>query len=144
MLELRATTPSSLTQTPLVEEARKEGFLFLDRLLMSVKASARPFTATSEAFLGAYINAELIAVGGISRDPYGATTSTGRLRHLYVRRRWRGRDVGRNLIDALIVHSKAHFRAIRLWTDTDSASAFYDSIGFCRTNEPNATHRFEF
>ena len=139
----RTLAPSALSGSRLLEEARREGFAFLDRLVASVAKDGGAFSGAQEIFLGARQGRELIAVGGVSRDPYGAPASTGRLRHLYVRRPWRGRGVGRELVNGLVAHGAGHFHALRLRTDTQAASRFYIRIGFRRTDEPNATHRLD-
>ena len=69
MFRIAALAPASLAATPLAEEARRENFLFLDRLLKAAKTGEPLFTAESEIFLGAYVDNKLAGVGGISWDP---------------------------------------------------------------------------
>lgn len=144
MLQIKPLATGILASAALTVEARNEGFQFLDRLLNAAETNEPLFLSKGEVFLGAYLGEDLVAVGGVSHDPYGATASTGRLRHLYVRRDWRRCGIGENLVHALIAHSSKHFQAIRLRTDTAAATLFYEAIGFQKTEETDATHRLDF
>ena len=140
MIQFDRFAPDALDPSVLVLEARGEGFRFLDRMLSKIEEGDRPFTDKRELFLGAWQGSELVAVGGVSLDPYDAPASTGRLRHLYVRKAWRARGLGKELVMRLIQHSTEYFKLLRLRTDTDAASAFYEAIGFQRIDEDHATH----
>src|SRR5687768_15110823 len=82
---------------PLIEESRGEGFRFLVRLRSEFRDGSNRFDAPGEVLLGGFQGAELVAVGGLNRDPYAPEPRVGRLRHLYVRRAFRGKGVGRAL-----------------------------------------------
>jgi GNAT superfamily N-acetyltransferase len=86
----------------------------------------------------------LIAVGGITRDPYGEDASAGRIRHVYVHPAHRRGGVGAALIAALEAHARGHFAALVLRTDTERAATFYANLGY-RPLPPGgtATHRRE-
>lgn len=126
---------------PLIEESRREGFRFLDRLRADFQDGANRFDAPGEALLGAWVDEELIAVGGLNRDPYAAEPGVGRLRHLYVGAAFRRTGAGRALVEALIAAARPHFRVLRLRTDTDAAARFYERLGFAPVRSPHATHQ---
>ncbi|MFO1169915.1 MAG: GNAT family N-acetyltransferase [Hyphomicrobiaceae bacterium] len=123
----------------LVLEARASNHTFLDRLIADWHSGANRFDAPGECYLGVYDGDTLIACGGLNRDPYIADDpAIGRLRHLYVAEAYRGRGVGRHLVDGLIARATA-FRRIRLRA-TPEAVAFYERLGFLLVDESHATH----
>ena len=130
---------------PLIAESEAEGFRFLRRLRDEHLAGVERFDGPGEVLLGAWDGPVLVAVGGVSRDPYRrGEVAAGRLRHLYVRRAERRRGVGRRLVAALHARARRHFAVLRLRTDTARAADFYDALGYVR--EPpggTATHRLD-
>jgi GNAT superfamily N-acetyltransferase len=129
---------------PLIAGSEGEGFRFLLRLRDEHLAGVARFDAPGEVLLGAWEGPVLVAVGGVSRDPYREEAGAGRLRHLYVRRAERRRGVGRRLVAALHARARRHFAVLRLRTDTPEAAAFYEALGYVR--EPpggTATHRLD-
>jgi GNAT superfamily N-acetyltransferase len=128
--------------SPLVAESVEEGLRFLGRLQPEYASGQARFDAEGETFLGAFADAALIGVGGLTRDVYGAEPHTGRLRHLYVRRDWRRRGIGRVLVAELELRARAHFTALVLRTDTTAAAQFYRALGYEQIAVPStATHR---
>lgn len=79
--------PSAILQ--LEAESVTEGFRFLTRLIADWRNGSNRFDQPGECFLGVFDNGQLIAVGGLSCDPYVAP-SVGRLRRVYVTRTSRG------------------------------------------------------
>ena len=144
-MEIRALRPlpAGLLQ-PLVEESTREGYRFLQRLEREYDAGQLRCDGPGEVLLGVFEGPELIAVGGVSRDPYGGAADTGRIRHVYVRAAHRRRAVGRRLIAALEAHARGCFSALVLRTDTEAAARFYRELGY-RPLPPggSATHRRE-
>ena len=126
---------------PLVGESEREGFRFLARLVRELEDGTNRFDAPGEALLGCYRGAELVAVGGLNRDPYSAEPRVGRLRHIYVSPPLRRRRVGRTLVDALVAAARPHFGVLLLRTDTPAAARFYETLGFAAVALPYATHR---
>ncbi len=126
---------------PLVAESEREGFRFLARLVREFEDGSNRFDAPGEALLGCYRGAELVAVGGLNRDPYSPEPRVGRLRHLYVSPAFRRRRVGRTLVDALVAAARPHFDVLQLRTDTPAAARFYEALGFAAVALPHATHR---
>src|SRR4051812_8180651 len=104
-VEIRAlkSLPIALFR-PLVEESTREGYRFLQRLEGEYEAGRLRFDGAGEVLLGVFDGPGLVAVGGVSRDPYGGAADTGRIRHVYVRATHRRRSVGRQLIAALEAH----------------------------------------
>ena len=127
---------------PLVAESRAEGFAFLARLVAEHDAGVARFDGPGECLLGVYDGGALLAIGGVTRDPYDTEPRAGRLRHVYVRADARRRGVGRALVQALEAHARTRFATLALRTDTGAAARFYEALGW--TPLPaggTATHR---
>ena len=132
------------TLKPLVDEGTAEGFRFLRRLVDEHASGEVRFDAAGEVLLGMFEEDELVAVGGVTRDPYGGDGSVGRVRHVYVRAAHRRRGVGERLVAALEAHARGHFTALVLRTDTEAAARFYAALGYrALAAGGTATHRRE-
>lgn len=121
-------------------EAADEGFRLLDRLVRDWKAGANRFDQPGECLLGAWLEAELIGVGGLNRDPYVEGSGIGRIRHLYVRGSARGSGVGSALLQRLLNEASSTFYLVRVRTYTREAAAFYLRHGFLPIADEFASH----
>jgi GNAT superfamily N-acetyltransferase len=121
-------------------ESSQQNFTFLDRLVSDWQAGSNRFDQTGEILLGVFEKAQLIAVGGLNRDPYSEDAATGRVRHIYVVSIWRRRGVGRVLVNRLLEEAQSTFPVIRLRTDTLEAARFYESCGFAKTEDATTSH----
>jgi GNAT superfamily N-acetyltransferase len=115
---------------PLLKESQDQGFEFVDRLLKEYVAGTNRFNRHGEALFGVYSDRQLIAVGGLNRDPYLPGTNTGRVRHVYVLAAWRRRGIGKILVQRIVAEARLHFRRLTLRTLDAQADAFYRAIGF--------------
>lgn len=128
----------------LAEESAREGFRFVRRLLDEHASGQARFDGAGEVLLGVFDGDELVALGGVTRDPYGGDATVGRVRHIYVRPSHRRRGVGGWLIAALEAHARGHFTALVLRTDTEAAARFYEALGYAPLAPGGtATHRRE-
>ncbi|XAW96406.1 GNAT family N-acetyltransferase [Pseudomonas abietaniphila] len=90
--------------------------------------------APDECLMAAYLDQQLVGIGGLSVDPF-THASTGRLWRVYVVPAPRGQQIGRRLVSALLAHAALHFESVRLYSDTAEASTFYLRCGFTRTKD---------
>ncbi|MFC0409667.1 GNAT family N-acetyltransferase [Roseomonas elaeocarpi] len=118
-------------------EAAAEGFRFVERL---VAAGAAGFGGPGELLLGAFLGDELVAIGGLNRDPYVGDPGTARLRHLYVRPGFRRRGIASAIVQQLLGEAGENVRLVRLRTDTAAGAAFYRRHGFTPVRDAQATH----
>lgn len=141
MDELAIRQISALPPEILVLQAQAitEGFRFLTRLVDEWKDGSNRFDQPGEGLFGALRNGKLIAVGGLSYDPY-AGADIGRLRRVYVSRAARGQCVGKALVRQLLGYAAQRFRVVRLSTDTPEGAAFYLRCGFQPVQDDFATH----
>jgi GNAT superfamily N-acetyltransferase len=129
---------------PLVDEGTHEGFRFPRRLVDEHASGEVRFDGAGEVLLGVFDADELVAVGGVTRDPYGDADDAGRIRHVYVRAAHRRRGIGALLVRALEAHAGRHFSTLTLRTDTEAAARFYAALGYRALDAGSTTtHRRE-
>jgi GNAT superfamily N-acetyltransferase len=133
----------------LCAEARAEGYNFLDTLVREWETSANRFDAPGEILLGClektnFDAGDLVAVGGLNRDPFAGLPEIGRLRRVYVRALWRRKGIGALLVTALITQARGHFQCVRLRAENPAAARLYERMGFIRITGPDATHILRF
>ena len=124
----------------LASVASVEGFQFLDRFVSEVQKDSVTLESSREFFVGFIVRDEIVAIGGVTPDPYLNDSGIGRLRHLYVRPDCRRRSVGRQLIRELEVRALRVYTTLRLRTDTPAAARFYETMGYDPVADPTATH----
>ena len=133
----------SLSDRPRVDalaaESLAEGFRFGARWHAAIEASSSD--APRQFFLGVFEGDALVAVGGVTSDPYDNEPGLGRVRHVYVARAARRRGFGRRLLASLEAQATVAYSSLRLRTDTERAATFYEALGYVRIDNPNATHR---
>ena len=125
-------------------ESETDGFRFLARFVAEMDSGQRSMDQPAHYFVGAFIDNTLTAVGGVTLDPYTELPGIGRIRHVYVARDSRRNGIGRALVTALEAHGFETYATLRLRTDTPAAAKFYESLGYERTGDPNATHLKRF
>lgn len=138
MTLVRCDDPSVLSG--LAEEARREGFRFLDRLQTEWANRSNRFDALGETLLVALVGGQAVAVGGVSRQRPGLA----RLRRVYVSPAIRRAGIGTRLVSRLVEHAREGFEEIVLWTDEADAARLYERLGFVPQDpgDPDwATHR---
>ena len=130
----------------LVKESKKEGFRFVERLLVDYKEGSNAFDQTGEGLFGVF-NEEgiLMAIGGLNRDPFSNDPSIGRLRRFYVRKESRRNGIGTLLVKRIIEEARKYYKTLVLHTDTVQADQFYTTLGFSKESPySNSSHIMEF
>ena len=140
-LDIRPVRYSEPLFRPLLAEAEEGEALFLFRLRDEWRSGLLRFEGQGEILLGAFAGGDLVGVAGISDDPYEPAPGLGRVRHVYVLKRWRRRGIGRALMERLIAHARGRFTALRLTTRRAEAASLYESLGFIRNEGPKETYR---
>ncbi|MFM5947672.1 MAG: GNAT family N-acetyltransferase [Novosphingobium sp.] len=124
----------------LVAVARGEGFTFMDRLVNHWSSGENRFDQPGECYFAVRLGGRLVAAGGLNRDPYCETAGVGRVRHVYVLPEARRSGAGTELLAAIIVAARSQFQLLRLRTTTERGAAFYEALGFERSDAPDASH----
>ena len=120
--------------------ARSEGFNFLDRLITEWKDGTNRFDDEGEALFGAYLNGELVGTAGVTRQ----NPALGRIRRVYVNPALRRQGIARRLVIEVLRFAKDEYKELVLFTDTERAAAFYESLRFLPESPEgpdHATHR---
>ena len=141
--EIRDTVFTTEEFIPLLKEAELDGRFPL-RLRDEWESGETRFCRPGEALLGAYVEGCLVAVGGITHDPYDPEDGLGRVRHVYVLHSWRRRGIGRALMKAIVERARGDFTQLRLRTRNSAAARLYESLGFVQHLQPSETHRLVF
>ena len=129
---------------PVVTASSAEGFHFLERLAREWESGEVRFDRAGELLLAAYEGERIVAIGGLTADPYTADPELGRLRHLYVSPDARRNGLGRSIVRALEEFAQPRYRALVLRTDSRDAATFYEALGyFSLPPGGTATHRRE-
>jgi GNAT superfamily N-acetyltransferase len=126
---------------PLAHEARAEAYHFIERLQEDWDANRNRYSGEGEVLLGVFCDGQLVALGGLNRDPFTDTPGVGRLRHVYVRSAWRRRGIGEALVAELLQRARLSFRETRLHADNPVAIRLYEGMGFTPFTGDRSTHR---
>jgi len=121
-------------------EAHNEGYNFVDTLIDQWASGENRFEAPGEVLCGHLDQGFLVAVGGLTHDPFINQLDTGRIRRVYVRSAWRNQGVGKALVATLLNHARKNFRCVRLRAENNDASRLYERMGFRPIDNPDATH----
>jgi GNAT superfamily N-acetyltransferase len=126
----------------LVEESEAEGYRFLKRLVSQYEDGTNRFDKAGEVLYGVWDDKDqLVAIGGLNRDPYSDKSGVGRLRRFYISQHVRRQGIGTLLLKEIINHGRGHFTEIVVRTDSANADAFYRANGFSADlGLPEATH----
>lgn len=129
----------------LIMQSKEEGFRFVERLVNDYKNGTNTFTNLGEALFGVFNEkGEIVAIGGLNKDPFSNEPYIGRLRRFYVSKEYRRNGIGSLLLKWIINEAKNDFKILILHTDTQQADDFYISFGFSKENRyPNSTHYME-
>lgn len=128
----------------LLQESVAEGFRFLSRLVTDWESGVNRFARSDEVVFLAFIDDDVVGIGGLNVDPYASSDSIGRVRHVYVSPIHRRRGIGRALMQQVLNAARGKFRLVRLRTDTREGDCFYRSLGFkSYVNPQDATHYLE-
>ncbi|MFT4412832.1 GNAT family N-acetyltransferase [Fredinandcohnia humi] len=132
----------NLDLNTLIKQSKEEGFRFVERLVNDYKNGTNTFNNLGEALFGVFNEkGELVAIGGLNKDPYSNKQYIGRLRRFYVHKKFRRKGIGRLLLKSIINEAKKYYKILVLHTDTNQADNFYSSFGFTKIHlYPNSTH----
>ena len=142
IVRIGATLPDDLDQ--LTAAARAEGFGFLDRLsarwIDGAYHDGEHAPDTDATAFAGYVDGELRAIGAQTLDSLDPDPRHRRMRHVYVRTDARRAGVGRALAGALIQEGFDLAPRLHLRATYDLSRAFWDAMGFSRTDHPTRTH----
>ncbi len=140
-LEIKQLKALPDTIEDLAKIAHAEGYFMLDKLISKYRSGENTFTLPGEALFGVSEEGVTVGIGGLNIDPYFNSQSIGRVRHLYVHPKFRCRGVGRLLTHKIEEHALGAFSTLQLFTPSESASTFYQKLGYkIISNSPKVSH----
>jgi GNAT superfamily N-acetyltransferase len=121
------------------EEARGEGYLFVERLAADWEARRMRFDRDGEALLAAYATGVLAGIGGLTIEP--VLPGALRMRRFYVRPLFRRAGIGRRLATALL--DRARIIGVLVTVNAAPTSvSFWESLGFAPDMRDGHTHLY--
>jgi GNAT superfamily N-acetyltransferase len=121
------------------EQARAEGYLFVERLAADWEARRMRFDGNGEALLAAQVTGVLAAIGGLTIEP--VLPGALRMRRFYVGPLFRRAGVGRKLARALL--ERARTTGLLVTVNAAPASvSFWESLGFAPDTRDGHTHLY--
>jgi GNAT superfamily N-acetyltransferase len=121
------------------EEARGEGYLFVERLAADWEARRMRFDRDGEALLAAHVTGVLAGIGGLTIEP--VLPGALRMRRFYVRPLFRRTGIGRKLATALL--ERARIIGVLVTVNAAPVSvSFWESLGFAPDMRDGHTHLY--
>ncbi len=105
---------------------------FVQRTVDEWKNGINTFSKPGEKFWGIVVDNEIVGIGGINQDPFTDDTTLGRVRHVYIAKKYRRQGLARVLLNKIILHARSHFKYLRLATKNPVAALLYESLGFVK------------
>jgi GNAT superfamily N-acetyltransferase len=132
----------------LADEAKKEGFNFVQRTIDEWTGHDNDFSKPGEILWGAVANGKCVGIGGLNIDPYAGDSKVGRVHHLYISKDFRNKGIATVLLKKIIKRARDFFLTLRVSTHrpgavNPEADALYESVGFARNEKLKQTHLFD-
>lgn len=124
-------------------EASNEGHNFVQKTIDDWNNGQNSFSKKNEIFFGVFYDSDCIGIGGLNIDPYTTDRKIGRVRHLYVSKKYRNKGIGKLLLNKIIKSSKGSFEKLRLYTENPIARTFYQNNGFKKSSANKQSHYIE-
>lgn len=121
-------------------EAQAEDYSFVQRTIDEWKSGINTFSKRGEILFGIFVSNSCIGIGGLNVDPYINDPSIGRIRHVFISKKYRDKGLATRLLNRIICLASEHFKLLRLYTENPIAASFYESIGFREIKAEKATH----
>ena len=129
----------------LADEAESNGHYFLKKMQEDWLERRNLFDRPGEALFAVIDEAGmLIGVGGLNVDPYSENSKVGRVRHVYISKRFQKTGLGKLILHRILEHAKGRFDLLRLRTHNPEAVSFYLSLGFELDKSQNDPTHFYF
>ena len=123
-------------------ESLTEGYKYPDRLKADWCSERNRFSMLGEALFTVLRNSDIVAIGGLNADPYLGEPGIGRLRHFYVRSRYRRTGIASKLLEHILEFGEDKFSCLTLRTANPTAATLNCGHGFVEVvDEKLVTHR---
>jgi GNAT superfamily N-acetyltransferase len=136
MIEHSQTEPA-VGFDALQQEARTEGYRFIERLPADWGSGTTRFERAGEVLLALQLASDLVGIGGLTVDP--VIVDALRMRRFYVRPAFRRQGLGRVLANALLDRARPLGRLVTVNAGPGSET-FWEALGFRPDQGDNHTH----
>src|SRR5690606_16545365 len=131
MIQIKKVTDlNTFDITTILESSLSEGYRFIRRLIEEYKNGTNRFDKKGEILLIIELEKQVIGIGGLNIDPYLNEEQVGRIRHIYIDPKHRGKRIGKQLVELLVEESSKDFKKLRLLTENPIADQLYQKVGF--------------
>jgi len=124
----------------LADEAKNEGYNYVRKTMDEWLQGINQFSKQSEVLWGVFDSEKCIAIGGLNIDPFADEPAIGRVRRIYVSKKYRQKGIATYLLKKIIEQSKPFFSTLRLSTNNQNAAELYESMGFIKAEGVKQTH----
>ena len=121
------------------DAAHAEGHRHLARLEHDLASGSQRFDREGEALLAAFLDGELVGIGGLTREPSRARRAL-RMRRLYVLPQARRHGVATAIANALTQEALAHARILTVHAGNPAAERFWEALGYAAVPDKPWTH----
>ena len=143
MLQLVRITVDLPDDFPVLRAAADaEGHRHMARLGADFASGAQRFDQAGEVLLAAFLEGELVGIGGVTQEPAAHPGEALRMRRLYVLPQARRRGVASSLADALLNEALSHTRLVTVHAGNPDAERFWDALGYARVADRPWSHEF--
>jgi GNAT superfamily N-acetyltransferase len=125
---VRVTDQLPMGFATLQAEAEREGHHNLTRLAKEWRDNPAMFVA----LLAAFLDGDLVGIGGLTGEPGAVDTPAMRMRRLYVSALARRQGVAQAIANALLQEAFDQSGLVTVHSANDGASAFWEAMGFER------------
>ena len=120
------------------QEARNEGYNFIDRLIRDWETGNCQFQRTNEVLMSVQVDGILVGIGGITKDPN--IPDALRLRRFYIRTDFRRLGLANLLCEKLRTAARDTKLSITVNAGTRASYPFWEAAGFVPSGENSITH----
>ena len=141
IVEINDSNISSLQK--MADESTLDGAPFIQKTIDEWRGGTNTFSKPTEKLWGLVIGDEFIGLGGLNQDPFIDDETVGRVRHMYIAKKYRGLGLSKVIMRLIMNKAKKHFTSLRLSTKNPVAASLYESLGFKKTNGVKVTHHIK-
>jgi GNAT superfamily N-acetyltransferase len=122
--------------------AEAEGYRHMTRLEVDFISGVQRFEHEDEALLAAFLDGELVGIGGLTREPGAPLGAALRMRRLYVLPGARGRGIATMITSALLNEALSSVRLVTVHAGSSDAARFWEARGYAAVEGRPWSHQF--